>query len=142
MTDVTILNSHQNGKSRLNKKIPRKKKGFLYYAKKDFFLYLMLVIPVIYVIIFRYGSMGGIIIVFKDYNIFQGILKSKWNDFATFREIFKLSDFYLVVRNTLMLNTLDIVVGFPAPIILAILINELMGVKFKDLNCKVKVYTL
>ncbi|MEH7273842.1 ABC transporter permease [Neobacillus vireti] len=110
------------------------KKGFLYYLKRDFIIYLMLVIPVAYILTFKYGSMYGIQIAFKDYNMFTGLSESTWNNFATFKEIFANPQFYQVVRNTLMLNGLDLIVGFPAPIILAILINELAFKKFKKIS--------
>lgn len=113
---------------------PHKKNGLLFYIKKDFFLYLMLLVPIAYTLIFRYGSMYGILIAFKDYNIFQGISKSPWNNFATFKEIFRLREFYTAVRNTLALNFLDLVAGFPAPILLAIMIDELWSVKFKKVS--------
>jgi len=116
------------------RKSPEYKKNLIYYIQKNISLYLMLLIPIAYIVLFKYGSMYGIAIAFKDYNIFQGILKSKWNDFATFKEIFKIKDFYLAVRNTLTLNFLDLVAGFPVPIILAILLNELPSVKFKKLG--------
>jgi len=111
-----------------------KKKGLLYYIKHDFWLYLMLCIPVAYIVIFKYAPMYGIQIAFKDYNIFQGANASPWNDFATFKQIFSSPQFYQVVRNTLMLNGLDLIVGFPAPIILAILINELAWTRFKKIS--------
>ena len=117
-----------------NRKAPGKKNGLLFYIKKDFFLYLMLLIPITYLLLFKYGSMYGILIAFKDYNIFQGITKSEWNNFETFRQIFKLNDFYRAVRNTFTLNLLDLVAGFPAPILLAIMISELGGVKFKKVS--------
>jgi putative aldouronate transport system permease protein len=112
----------------------KKRKGLLYYIKHDFILYLMLIIPVAYIVTFKYVPMYGIQIAFKDYNIFQGVSKSPWNDFATFKQIFSSHQFYQVVRNTLMLNGLDLIVGFPAPIILAILINELVWTKFKKVS--------
>jgi putative aldouronate transport system permease protein len=115
-------------------KSPGIKKGFFYYIKRDFMLYIMLIIPLAYILIFKYGSMYGVQIAFKDYNIFQGITKSPWNNFETFKQIFKTPQFYEVVRNTLMLNGLDLVLGFPTPIILAILINELVWVKFKKVS--------
>jgi putative aldouronate transport system permease protein len=111
-----------------------KKKGFLYYLKRDFIIYLMLVIPVAYILTFKYGSMYGIQIAFKDYNMFTGLSESTWNNFATFKEIFANPQFFQVVRNTLVLNGLDLIVGFPAPIILAILINELAFKKFKKIS--------
>lgn len=113
---------------------PLQKRGFLSYFKKDYALYLMLIIPVVYIVIFKYISMIGISVAFEDYSIFRGMFGSTWNNFATFINIFQSKDFYLVVRNTLVLNFLDLVAGFPAPIILAILINELVGVKFKKIS--------
>jgi len=112
----------------------QKKKGFLYYIKRDIVLYLMLIIPVAYILLFKYGSMYGIQIAFKDYNMFSGLSGSQWNNFATFKEIFASPQFYQVVRNTLVLNGLDLIVGFPAPIILAILINELVFKRFKKIS--------
>lgn len=106
-------------------------KGVMYYIKRDFLLYLMLMIPVVYILLFKYSPMYGIQVAFKDYNIFQGINESPWNHFETFKQIFSSKQFFQVVRNTLVLNGLDLIVGFPAPIILAILINELVWPKFK-----------
>lgn len=110
------------------------KKGVFSYIKRDYLLYLMLVIPVVYLLIFKYAPIYGIQIAFKDYNIFQGINNSPWNHFETFKHIFSSKQFYQVVRNTLVLNGLDLIVGFPAPIILAILINELVWTKFKKVS--------
>ncbi|MDF2924860.1 MAG: sugar transporter ATPase [Paenibacillaceae bacterium] len=110
------------------------RKGFFYRIKKDMILYLMLLVPTAYILVFKYGSMYGVAIAFQDYNIFQGITKSPWNNFATFIQIFKMNDFYLAVRNTLLLNFLELVVSFPAPVILAIMLNELQSVRFKKLS--------
>lgn len=107
------------------------KKRFSYYLKRDYLLYLMLVIPIAYILTFKYAPMYGIQIAFKDYNIFEGISSSPWNHFETFKQIFSSKQFFQVVRNTIVLNGLDLIVGFPAPIILAILLNELVWTKFK-----------
>ena len=108
-----------------------KKNTFLYYVKRDYLLYLLVSLPLAYFILFKYVPMYGVVIAFKDYNIFQGILKSPWAGLDVFREIFKMKEFYRAVRNTLMLNVLDLVLGFPAPVILALVINEIRVVKFK-----------
>lgn len=128
VTDKNISNMSNDIKP------PGIKKGFVYYLKRDFYLYLMLLIPIAYILIFKYGSMYGVLIAFKDYNIFKGMNHSPWNNFATFKEIFRMNDFYTAVRNTLMLNGLDLIAGFPAPIILALLINEVVSVRFKKLS--------
>ncbi|MBS4217608.1 sugar ABC transporter permease [Bacillus sp. FJAT-49711] len=122
-----------NKKKIIHKKL-RKNKGVLYYIKRDIILYLMLVLPVAYILTFKYGSMYGIQIAFKDYNMFEGMSKSPWNNFETFKQIFASKQFFQVVRNTLVLNGLDLIVGFPAPIILAILINELRFKRFKKVS--------
>jgi len=109
-------------------------KGVLYYIKHDYLLYCMLIFPVAYLLIFKYAPLYGIQIAFKDYNIFQGINESPWNHFETFKEIFSSRQFFQAVRNTLVLNGLDLIVGFPAPIILAILLNELVWTKYKKLS--------
>jgi putative aldouronate transport system permease protein len=108
--------------------------GFGMYMKRNWQLYLLLVPVVTYFFVFMYFPMYGIQIAFKDYNMFQGVGKSPWNNFATFKQIFASQQFFQVVRNTLMLNGLDLIVGFPAPIILAILINELAWNKFKKIS--------
>ncbi|WP_397369399.1 ABC transporter permease [Paenibacillus anseongensis] len=112
----------------------QKKKGLSYYIRLDYMLYLMLLVPIAYIVTFKYAPMYGIQIAFKDYNIFQGVSMSPWNNFETFRQIFSSPQFFQVVRNTLMLNFLDLLLGFPAPIILAILLNELVWNKFKKIS--------
>lgn len=111
-----------------------KKKGTLYYLRSNYLLYLMLIVPVAYVLVFKYLPMYGIQIAFKDYNIFKGASESPWNHFETFRKMFSSPQFFDVVRNTLVLNGLDLLIGFPAPIILAVLINELVWGKFKKVS--------
>jgi ABC-type polysaccharide transport system, permease component len=114
------------------------KLNFMFYLKRDWLLYLMLAIPFLFVFVFKYVPMLGLIIAFKDYDPvsggFSGILQSKWIGFDVFKEIFKMNDFYKVLRNTLLLNILDLVTGFPAPIILAIFLNELRMQRFKKIS--------
>ena len=99
--------------------------------KRDKYLYLLLVIPLAYFVIFKYGSMYGILAAFKDYNIFKGIGDSEWVGLRHFREVFGMKEFFRVVRNTLVLNGLDLLVSFPAPIVLALLITEINNRFFK-----------
>lgn len=98
---------------------------------RDWMLYLMLLLPIVFYTVFCYGPMYGVVLAFKDYNIMQGISGSKWVGLKIFRQIFALSQFSLALRNTLVLNVLDLVFGFPAPIILAILLNEVRVSWFK-----------
>uniref|UniRef100_UPI00403F8BDF ABC transporter permease n=1 Tax=Paenibacillus sp. FSL K6-3182 TaxID=2921495 RepID=UPI00403F8BDF len=110
------------------KTVPRVRMKALY---RDWQLYLLLLLPLAYFIIFKYTPMLGVVIAFKDYNMFQGILASPWVGFETFREVFQMDGFYNALRNTFLLNFLDLVVSFPIPIALAILLNELRIKWFK-----------
>jgi putative aldouronate transport system permease protein len=97
-------------------------------------LYAMLLLPMAFFVVFRYIPMANIAIAFKDYNMFQGVWDSPWVGWKWFKEAFSSRDFYNALRNTLKLNILDLVVGFPAPIILAILLNELTFKRFKKVT--------
>lgn len=94
-------------------------------------LYMLLALPLSFFIIFRYGSMYGVIIAFKEYNIFQGVMKSPWSGLDTFRQIFAMDNFWNSLKNTFLLNFLDLIVSFPAPILLALILNELRLSLFK-----------
>jgi putative aldouronate transport system permease protein len=104
------------------------------YLRRYWQLYALVLLPVIYFVIFKYGPMWGVQIAFKDFNLFQGISGSKWIGFEAFAEVFKMKDFYVTLRNTLMLNLLDLLVSFPAPLILAIMLYEAKWVWFKKMS--------
>lgn len=104
------------------------------YLKRYWTLYLLLAIPVAYFLVFRYIPMTYIQIAFKKYSIVQSPWEMPWADnygFEYFIKAFSNADFLYALRNTLMLNFLDLLVGFPAPIILALLLNELTFTRFK-----------
>jgi putative aldouronate transport system permease protein len=84
--------------------------------------------------VFRYRPMVNIVIAFKDYNIFKGVWASPWVGLKWFQQTFRFRDFYNALRNTLVLNILDLLMGFPAPIILAIILNELSFRRYKKLT--------
>ncbi|WP_339239008.1 ABC transporter permease subunit [Paenibacillus sp. FSL R5-0517] len=104
------------------------------YLKRYWQLYALISLPLIYFLIFRYGPMYGVQIAFKDFNLFQGINGSEWIGFDAFREVFGMRDFYTTLRNTFMLNFLDLLVSFPAPILLAIMLYEVRFKWFKKLS--------
>ncbi len=110
------------------------KKGFWFHLKRDKFLYLLLLLPMAYILIFKYAPLYGILMAFQDYDIFKGISGSHWVGLDVFKFIFHQNDFYRALKNTLVLNFLDLIAGFPAPIILAILLNELRNEKFKKVT--------
>ena len=111
--------------------------SFLLLLKKDFIrfrlVYLMLLPVVAFYFIFCYVPMGGVIIAFKNFVPHLGILASKWVGIKYFLDFFNDMYFFRVIRNTFLLNVYDIIVGFPAPIILAIMLNELRSRKFKTM---------
>lgn len=94
-------------------------------------LYGMLIIPILYFAVFKYLPMYGVIIAFKDYNIFQGIMKSEWVGLTHFKEAFASQAFWQAIRNTIVLNMGDLLIGFPIPILIAVLLNELRGHRVK-----------
>jgi putative aldouronate transport system permease protein len=114
----------------LSEKAVRRQKTWFYF-RNHYILYLMLVPVIAYYIIFHYVPMGGLVIAFKDYNMFRGMLASEWVGLDNFKEIFRLPEFFRSIRNTLVLNVLSLVLGFPAPIILALMLNELKTNLFK-----------
>jgi putative aldouronate transport system permease protein len=108
-----------------------KLKNLISDIKRDAYLYLLLLFPMLYYFVFKYIPMYGVTIAFKDYNMFQGILQSSWVGLDVFKEIWNMPEFYRAVGNTLVLNMLDLIFSFPAPIILAILLNEVRISWFK-----------
>lgn len=94
-------------------------------------LYLMLLLPMAYYILFHYMPMYGVTIAFKKFNARAGILGSPWVGLKHFEKFMSDAYFWQVLRNTLALNLLDLVFGFPAPIMLALLLNELRSTRLK-----------
>lgn len=92
---------------------------------KQKYLYLMVLPGFILVFIFKYMPMYGVIIAFKDYNVFAGILESKWVGLRWFRLFFDNPMALRVFKNTLLLGLYNLIFAFPLPIILALLLNEL-----------------
>ena len=96
-------------------------------------LLLMLLPAVTLVFLFNYIPIYGIIIAFKDFSPFQGILKSPWVGFKYFHDFLTDSTFWDVMKNTLIINFYDIVFGFTAPIVFALLLNEMMNRHMKKI---------
>jgi putative aldouronate transport system permease protein len=96
----------------------------------------MMALPVAFAVVFRYLPMTNITMAFKEYNMFKGVWASPWSEplFKWFAKAFTTKDFWDALRNTLMLNSLDLVFGFPMPIFLAILLNELAFKRYKKVT--------
>ena len=114
----------------MNKK-PKKPGSVALYLKNNWQLYLMLIVPVVYMILFRYKPMLGVVVAFKKFNVFKGIWDSPWIGLTHFKEAFTSRDFWNALKNTLILNLGDLVIGFPIPIFLAIFLNELRGERIR-----------
>lgn len=93
--------------------------------------YIMLIPVVIYFIVFCYKPMYGVIIAFKNYRPNKGIMGSEWVGFLHFKNFFQSPDFVRILRNTFSISGLGILFGFPAPILLALLLNEIRNEPFK-----------
>jgi len=113
---------------------PRSLREPSHYWQRTWMLYAMLVLPMAFFLVFKYIPMTNIVIAFKDYNIFRGVWESPWEGLKWFGQAFRSQDFYNALRNTVVLNVLDLLLGFPAPIILAILLNELTYKRYKKVT--------
>jgi putative aldouronate transport system permease protein len=99
--------------------------------KRDWQLYLLLLLPLLIVIVFNYAAYPGLRMVFMDYKPAKGYAGSEWVGLETFIKIFKDVDFIKALRNSISFNLMDLLVSFPVPIILALILNELRFPKFK-----------
>ncbi|MBP1988588.1 ABC transporter permease [Paenibacillus eucommiae] len=110
---------------------PPKKKRKRVYRKTLFSLYLLLAPVFILSFVFKYIPIYGIIIAFEDFSPFKGFFNSPWVGLKHIKYFLTDETFWMVMKNTLILNFYDIVFGFTAPIIFAILANEIMNKSFK-----------
>jgi putative aldouronate transport system permease protein len=99
--------------------------------KENIPLYTMIALPLLFFIIFAYVPMFGAVIAFKDYRFIDGIMGSDWVGLRNFKMIFDQPHTIEIIRNTLVISLLSVVVSFPFPIILAILLNEIRIKWFK-----------
>lgn len=114
--------------------IPRKKVNWKTYIKRYWQLYVLIALPLIYLFIFKYMPMKNILIAFKDYKLNMKLGDMPWakdNGMYYFKKAFQNADFKRSIWNTLKLNFLDLLCGFPAPIIFALVLNELCFRRFK-----------
>jgi len=121
----------------INNKHSKDKRGFRQILKKDYFpnwqLYLLLLIPITYIIIFRYIPMVGAQIAFRKYDFTLGIWNSPWVGLDNFKRFFDSYQFKTIIRNTLTLSFYGLFVSFPLPIILALILNAFPWIRYKKL---------
>ena len=101
------------------------------YMLQHRWLYFMLIPGALYFILFRYIPMGGLIIAFKEYSPFKGMWGSPWVGFDQFVKFFSANDFSRLLTNTLGISLLQLVLYFPAPIILSLFLNEVRHSGYK-----------
>ncbi|MFM9279576.1 ABC transporter permease [Paenibacillus jiagnxiensis] len=98
---------------------------------RDRSLYLLALPGVLFFLIFKYVPMWGILISFQDYSPFLGMAGSQWVGFKHFADFFSSPDFVLMLRNTLAISLLNLLLYFPFPIIVALMLNELRSATYK-----------
>lgn len=97
----------------------------LQHIKRDRQLILLFIPAIVFFALFRYGPLYGLIIAFKDYSVWDGIVGSEWVGLKHFKNFFSSPDFWLLFKNTVLLGFFSLLFGFPMPIIFAILLNEM-----------------
>ena len=113
-----------NGKQTMKQK--------LFYVRKNWQLYVFFLMPaLVFTIIFKYLPMGGILMAFEDYNVRLGLLGSEWLGLDYFKRFLSSPDFMSYLLNTLKLSLYGLLWGFPMPIILALLLNQIRSVGIK-----------
>ena len=111
---------------------PVKKEGELWRRiKKNKWIYLMITPGLLYFFIYKYIPMSGLIISFQDYKPYLGIMGSEWVGFKHFERLFTSPDFWMILKNSLVLFGLQIFIYFPIPIILALMLNEVRLTLYK-----------
>jgi len=102
-------------------------------VRKGIPLYLMILPGLLYFLIFRYAPMGGLVIVFKEFEPIRGFFRSPWVGFEQFRRLFSEQDLARLLGNTIILSVLNLLLFFPAPIIFAIMLNEVRVKSYKKI---------
>jgi len=111
-----------------------RRKGIPTFLRRDWQLYMLLILPVACVIIFQYGAYPGMRMAFMNYKPAKGYAGSDWVGFANFAKIMSDADFLRAIKNTLVFNFFDLLLGFPTPIILALMLNEVTLRRFKRVS--------
>jgi len=123
------------------KKAKKKKNAEVYAAttwkkafKRDWQLYLMILIPIILVCVFTYAAYPGIRMIFYNYKPAKGYAGSDFVGLETIKKVFVDTDFHRALSSTIVFNLLNLILGFPMPIILALMLNELRFPRFKKVT--------
>lgn len=109
----------------------KKSRKTLTLMKRNWLLYVFLLPAALYIGVFMYGPMYGLIIAFKDFSASKGIMGSPWVGLKWFETFFHTARFWQILKNTLALSIYSLVVGFPIPIIMALIINNITNLRVK-----------
>lgn len=137
-----LLNVNEKGvvqQTETQKKTASKIKSQIDYIKKNYFLYLLIAPAVILTIIFKYVPMYGAIIAFKDFSPMKGITGSDWVGLKHFKDFLTSPNFVPILMNTIKLSLFGLILGFPVPIILALMLNQLRRAAIKK-NIQLVLY--
>ena len=124
----------KSGKSRIDKKESK-----WAYIKKNYVLYLFLLPAVLLVFIFNYIPMYGVLIAFQDFSVTKGIFGSDWVGLDHFRSFLTSPNFIRIFMNTIKLSVYGLIIGFPVPIILALMLNQVRRMNIKK-NIQLVIY--
>lgn len=124
---MSNLNPHTPG----TKSMPERLEWFKDHLKREWQIYLMLAPTIIWFIVFLYKPMYGLQIAFKDYSVFRGIEGSAWIGFEHFQALFSNPQFIRAIENTVLISLYSLLFGFPVPIILALMFNEIINAVYK-----------
>ena len=101
------------------------------HMRREWQLYLLLAPTIIWLLVFHYTPMYGLQIAFKDYSIFRGVANSPWIGLEHFHTLFGSDQFIRALKNTIYISLLSLAFGFPVPILLALMFNEVLNQTFK-----------
>lgn len=119
--------------------IPKNKQSRLKYIKKNYVLYLFLLPAVLSVFIFNYIPMYGVLIAFQNFSVTKGIFGSEWVGLAHFARFLTSPNFFEIFMNTIKLSVFGLLFGFPAPVILALMLNQVRRASIKK-NIQLIIY--
>lgn len=108
-----------------------KKKSWIVHFRRHFWLYLFLIPGMLHLFLFRYKPMYGLVIAFTNYSPVKGIWGSEWVGLEHFKVLFNSARFTTVLTNSIVTSVLRLLWGFPMPILLALLLNEMKNQKYK-----------
>ncbi|OIJ21566.1 ABC transporter permease [Anaerobacillus alkalidiazotrophicus] len=139
MRELIKANQETAVQIKTEKKTASKLKRNIDYIKKNYVLYLLIAPAVILTIIFKYVPIYGATIAFKDFNPLKGIVGSDWVGLKHFENFLSSPNFLQIFMNTLKLSSFELLIGFPIPIILALMLNQVRRAKFKK-NIQLVLY--